>query len=320
MPSDPPIIAELQKSGDRVRAGIKWLIAAFAAIGAALIAGSQFASIGHLTGWRLVAAAGGAALAITFLARAIWLLFDLMMPSEASITPLAQQVKAPGWSPAKRYILARPEVLLGFDTVPGLRRRYLRALRARRRLLLDYYDSVIATGDESHPAVAKALVKAKAADGKLGEVEWAVGYLAKLMSLEELNTQVRQRKWQIFGASLLVAVGLGLFTWGANPPSKKEPAASRLQLVGVHLEGAQLRLAQLAGSDMHGAHLQHAVLVGANLVGVDLSGADLVAANLRGSDLRGAKLQDVTWGDTICPDGTNSNTHEDGCASHRSPK
>ena len=44
---------------------------------------------------------------------------------------------------------------------------------------------------------------------------------------------------------------------------------------------------------------------------VDLSDADLSDA-----DLRGADLSSVTWHNTICPDGSNSDTHDNTCNGH----
>lgn len=58
--------------------------------------------------------------------------------------------------------------------------------------------------------------------------------------------------------------------------------------------------------------------MGLDLAGVDLSDVYLVDANmtnadLSGADLTGATLIDVIWGNTTCPDGTNSNTDGDTC-------
>ena len=55
-PAPDPILSAI----DRTRETAKWLIASFAAVGAALVAGSQISSLGSATGGRLVAAAIGA--------------------------------------------------------------------------------------------------------------------------------------------------------------------------------------------------------------------------------------------------------------------
>jgi Pentapeptide repeats (8 copies) len=312
--SESPIITELQQSSDRVRTAASWLIATFAAVAAALIAGSQFSAIGRLDfGWRLGAAALGAGVALSAVALVVWLLFDVMMPSEVAISVLTQEMARSGSSPMKEYVLQRPEVLLGYDSVARLRRTYLRALSRRQSEILAYYDALHAAADEQDPEVVKAKTRAEAADEKLAVIDRTVGYLGKLMSVQQLRELVARRKWQIFGAAIVAAGGLAIFTWAANPPKPKARSAAALQRAS--LRDATLVGARLAGASLAGAHLERASLVGA-----DLTGADLSNAVLTGADLRGAKLEKVTWKNTICPDGTNSDTHKDGCASHRTPK
>ena len=42
-------------------------------------------------------------------------------------------------------------------------------------------------------------------------------------------------------------------------------------------------------------------------------------ANLKGTYLGDAAIKDVTWKDTLCPDGTNSDTAGNTCAGHLEP-
>lgn len=117
-----------------------------------------------------------------------------------------------------------------------------------------------------------------------------------------------------------------------------------LDLSGADLTGAGLNTATLAGASFHDANLTDAVLAETNLTGDDLSGANLTDtgfdANLTSTDISGADITGtnfnystltkanldkatgsgatyigVQWGDTICPDGTNSNAHVSGCFS-----
>jgi uncharacterized protein YjbI with pentapeptide repeats len=71
----------------------------------------------------------------------------------------------------------------------------------------------------------------------------------------------------------------------------------------AYFEGANLNKAVLTGASLLGAHLQ-----GANLNGVNLS-----SANLSGADLTGANLNHVIWSNTICPNGSNSDTNGGTC-------
>jgi photosystem II stability/assembly factor-like uncharacterized protein len=90
-------------------------------------------------------------------------------------------------------------------------------------------------------------------------------------------------------------------------------------LAGCNLHGLNLTGAQLAGDDLSNANLNGANLTGANLADANLSGANLNKANLTGSNLTGANLSGanlnkVTWSNTVCPDGTNSNADGGTCA------
>ena len=73
----------------------------------------------------------------------------------------------------------------------------------------------------------------------------------------------------------------------------------------------------LEGADLSNADLIGAHLAGANLRGANLSGANLRFASLRGADLTGADLTGATlvvyWGDTTCPDGSNSDDNGGQC-------
>jgi uncharacterized protein YjbI with pentapeptide repeats len=71
----------------------------------------------------------------------------------------------------------------------------------------------------------------------------------------------------------------------------------------------------LAGLDLAGAQFNYADLTDANLSGADLADTYLWYANLTGATVTGANFTGASWLSTTCPDGTNSNIHEDGCLS-----
>jgi len=97
-------------------------------------------------------------------------------------------------------------------------------------------------------------------------------------------------------------------------------------LSGTNLAGSNLSNAPLSGANLSNANLSGANLKGANLSGANLSGANLSNANLTGANLTGATLtgaittgaifKSATWSNTICPDGTNSNSHGNTCVGH----
>jgi phospholipase C len=79
----------------------------------------------------------------------------------------------------------------------------------------------------------------------------------------------------------------------------------------ANLQGASFQSANLKDADFTAASLQ-----GANLQGSNLDGADFRHANLSGAHLGANNLNDVTWSDTVCPDGSTSTADGGTCTGH----
>ena len=93
------------------------------------------------------------------------------------------------------------------------------------------------------------------------------------------------------------------------------------QLQGANLQQGTFTNADFDGADLQEANLQRTDLTGATFVNADLTGANLLGANLTGASLAGATLDGanvhgVTWSNTTCPDGTNSNSDSGTCVGH----
>ncbi|MGO8958907.1 MAG: pentapeptide repeat-containing protein [Streptosporangiaceae bacterium] len=98
-----------------------------------------------------------------------------------------------------------------------------------------------------------------------------------------------------------------------------------LSLTSAVLDDANLSQADLTGASLPSANLENANLSSANLTSATLTSADLTNATLTSANLTGANLDNatttgatltgVTWYNTICPDGSNSNAHDSGCFS-----
>ena len=96
---------------------------------------------------------------------------------------------------------------------------------------------------------------------------------------------------------------------------------SGADLQGANLNGADLRNVDLTGAVLRGANLSHADLTGAKLghavlTGANLNGDDLTNADLSGAVTTGANVGQVTWSNTVCPDGTNSDADGGTCKGH----
>ena len=87
--------------------------------------------------------------------------------------------------------------------------------------------------------------------------------------------------------------------------------------VGTNLAGAELENVDLTGANMTGADFTGAYMYGTSFVGATLDGADFTSANLDAVlQFDGASLIGVTWNDTECPDGTNSDANGGTCCGH----
>ena len=97
--------------------------------------------------------------------------------------------------------------------------------------------------------------------------------------------------------------------------------SSTCYLTKADLTDAELGYANLIGATLNRAVLNDADLTGANLTGASLIDADLTKADLRDANLNGANLNGATydsvtiwptaewWGNTTCPDGSNSDNN-----------
>lgn len=77
----------------------------------------------------------------------------------------------------------------------------------------------------------------------------------------------------------------------------------------IEFEGTNLSNSNFTNANMRGANLEQATLTGVNFERTDLTGAAMDGANTEGA----------LWNNTICPDGTNSNDHNNSCKDHLSP-
>ena len=101
-----------------------------------------------------------------------------------------------------------------------------------------------------------------------------------------------------------------------SPKGTTKTRLSGAKLFGANLFDANLTGADLAYTDLTGANMIGADLTDAVLFGARLGGADLLNANLIGADLTTATYDSTTtwptakwWGNTTCPDGTNSDNN-----------
>lgn len=270
---------------ERIRDAGKWLIAASAAVGAVLIAGSQLSSIGQLPfGWRLGWAVAGVVLALTAVVFAVWAAVQVLLPVGVTLDELESH-----WTAN-----TRADVVFFHDnpgqlgaTSPGqLNERWNAAWDERVRA-----ERELRSAADADRGAKK--VTAEAADAEFRRIDGDVRTVLQNAQYQLLRDEFGKVLTKLLAAAGLAAVGIMLFAWAANPP---KASASATTLRNAHLVGGDLGDAQLAGAD--------------------LTGADLTGANLRGADLSNAVVKDVTWLHTTCPDGTDSNDDGNSCRGH----
>ncbi|MFB3145155.1 MAG: pentapeptide repeat-containing protein [Candidatus Methylomirabilales bacterium] len=129
------------------------------------------------------------------------------------------------------------------------------------------------------------------------------------------------RDAKLRGANLTGANLTGALMYNADLRDANLSGASltAADLTGANLTKANLTKANLIigklRANLTGANLRDANLTGAdlgfaNLTGANLTGAILTSANMRGANLTGANVTDSRYGNTICPDGANSNADD----------
>ncbi|WOX22729.1 pentapeptide repeat-containing protein [Streptomyces solicathayae] len=275
--------AALNKANDKIREAAKWMIASSAAVGAALLAGSQLSNIGKLEwSWRLGVAIGGAVVGLAAVVAAIWLAVRLLVPVVVTIDQLAREWEHPTDSvkAAVEFFNATPSQLGIWDTPQSL---------------MDDLAQTEARRDAAAKKRKRAEVRQE--EDRIGQIEVWIESIQQVAQNRVLEARFKGTLKLLLLATSLAAVGIVAFAWASNPPPKPPPSAS--------LENSSLLNADLRDADLRGANLDEA----------DLTGADLT-----GADLTGASIAGVKWKNTTCPDGRNSDRVGGTCAGHLNPE
>lgn len=282
----------------RIRDTAKWLIGAFAAVGAALVAGTQLSNLGKLplcTGGpgcnRLWAAMAGLVIGIGGVGAAIWIAAAVMTRPNRSTAQLKIEYDDRG-SFVRQYFDRNPVSLHGFSDVADLINEERQAYEA--------FDKLSQQFDQASESEKESIVESLSeADDHLADVLARSDAFVSLANQISFSTLFSRRALPgVLGAALAVALGLGLFAWAANPVERVLPSAG--------LAGADL-----SGSDLTNANLGFLVLDDANF-----SGANLTNASLDGASVEGAQFEAAIWHNTTCPDGTNSDDNGGTCENH----
>jgi hypothetical protein len=254
MESDAASTDPLDRGNDRIRDAAKWLVASAAAVGAAMLAGSQLSRIGELgVGWpttvdtaRLWVAGAGAVAGLAAVVYAIWSAVQILLPKLVLVSDLDRAWERPPshLAPVVAQFRRNPKYLQGFAT-PG---------------------DIIAARD--------ALIAEHADQARIADLDERITAIEDTATHEALKAEFGRTLRRLMRATAVAAVGIVAFAWAANPP-KKTPTAD---LRGGRFVGAYLR-----DADLRNAKLDRADFTRADLTGADLSGASISGVTWRGT-------------------------------------
>jgi Pentapeptide repeats (8 copies) len=297
------------------RAAAKWLIAAFAAVGAVLISGVGLSSISDLSDGDLALAALAAAAALASVIAAVTLVADVLTPSPTTLKDLAKRESKRneerdkwktegkgegGRDPLVEYLEGDPSFLQGIAGDAPVDQSLVAACAGYEDALAERYDAAEACwdlerngevpkctdGHTPHPAQARLDV----AIARIGLMHETIRRLERIAAAQQTVQKLRGLRTKLIALAVVVAVGIGLFAYTGGSTASRD--------------------------DLRGPVLEKVNLSGANLRAANFGGLMIRRSNFRGTDLEGAELKGSTWVGTICPDGTDSDKVGHTCAGH----
>jgi hypothetical protein len=205
----------LDKAADRIRETSKWLIATFAAVGGALIAGSQLSSIGSLApaNWmRFAIAAAGVLIAILGVA---WAIAAAVRVSVAGSVNLAGLAALPQGDAVRTRLEEDEALMAGYRSLGALATDYAEAVARRKQT----YDAYIA--DRSQPVSDPSkLEDAKTAAANATFLSQTVQNVLSVGSFEAVATEFKKSRRDLFVGAAAAAAGILAFAAAANPADK----------------------------------------------------------------------------------------------------
>jgi len=222
-----------------IRETAKWFATAFAAIGAALIAGSQLSDLGGLSSPRLGLAAVGGVLALFGVGGAILELVDVLTPERVTLTELAA---GPRLQRVRQSIDANPEILRGQYASAGALKQAWDGAITDFRVARDAYS-------RAAPAAQGPLkVQAQAARTRLVEVDQVARDALRFASYEHLRFRFQRAINAICLAGLVAALGIGIFAWASHPPARRQRFVTPAEVSVALSDATRMLFADGAGA------------------------------------------------------------------------
>ncbi len=273
----------LTAAADRIRETAKWLTVSLGTVGALLLAGTQFSSIGELIPGttRFWIALGGGLLAGlgTFLV--------LVGSVRTATTPVITLDELAGTKPpgGTKHVRKDRQLLGVHNSAKELADAYFTATTQRRTAIDEYY------ADPENDAKEDEAERAQSAATIVGE---QVARLIALSSYEHLSHRWRQALALLGIGGAIAAIGVAAFVWAANPPDEVKASTLSPGVVKSAKQGTlTLNAAGREALDAPGACDVRGP-VDVLIVGTTDAGPDVVLT-AAGCDLKRAIIT-PTWG------------------------
>jgi hypothetical protein len=216
-----------EQAVQQVRDVAKWLIASFAAIGAAMIAGSQLSNIGHLpSGDRLTSAIVAAAIALVGTLAAILAATHVLLPSPMNLRTVERKRYLRNYFNSNRDLLP-----IGVTTVEQLRTTW-------DERQSEYHSAEEELAQAGGTPSAEVLQQFRTASARKDSWKTAVNEVRGIAGVQRLR---RRFHWALAGMVVGVAAagaGIVCFAWASNPPKPKAAAKPAVAKRSAVLEPA----------------------------------------------------------------------------------
>ena len=223
----------IDSASSQIQATAKWIIAAFAGVGAALIAGLQLTGLGKLDFVEFLIAVAGLALALGAVLVAIRVVSKVLTPPEILLDELPEFV---GPLTGKDITLLKGQAA-DLDT---LLTRF-KAMEEASRLRWEAVERKRETGKVA--AADAAEKEAEAKDEQYESLEDAVAFLRRLALNQKVRKAFRDMWPWLVGAVIAVAIGVVDVAYMTNQPEDEPmPAPHTTKAVGQTPVGARLVL------------------------------------------------------------------------------
>jgi hypothetical protein len=211
-----PGLSAAATASNTIRETAKWLITALAAVGAALIAGSQFSNIGKVDSLFSFIAIVGVVVGLVGVGIALWYTIKVLTPGYLGLSTLVKD-EDKKFEKFLNSIKESPEVLKEeYINVQALQNKYSESLKIRLSLYDEYQKSV---GKATRNEIG---LRFKEADDRVVYLSSIVSQVTALANFQLLQEKFIGASKAVFLGGSIAAGGAIIFALGANQPQKAE--------------------------------------------------------------------------------------------------